>query len=330
MRLAAIGFRHGHIWGMLDGLLATGKFDLTALAEDDQYRARAAEKYPKAKQFADWRRCLDESRPDAVTLVTTNDVKGAVIAECLRRGVGVFADKPLFLSEKDLEAARAAYDAAERKPAFSALLGLRTHPPHWTARRLIREGRIGRIVQAYGWRPHKLGPAGRASWELNLRQNGGVLMDLALHDYDFIAWLMNSKATEVTAYASLTRYTDLGDFWDNGQMMVRFASGSTAMIEADWLTPDASPYHGDCRMMILGTSGFIEVFEATKRLLLTTNEAATAEVTPDANVPDLYQDFLAQWEGKGSVLTPSEIFESSRVCLAATASARAAGRKISL
>jgi len=331
MKLAGIGFRHGHVWEMVNGLRKAGKAELLALAEDhEECRARAVEKYPDAARFTDWRRMLDEVEPDCVTLVTTNDVKGPVIVECLRRGISVFADKPLFLSESDLDEAESAYADSGGRAVLGALLSVRHHGPHWTARKLMRDGRIGRIAQAYASRPHKLGPSGRQPWELTNTQNGGVLIDLAIHDVDYLMWVMGSEPVEVTGYIGLFRYTDLADFWDSGQMMVRMSDGGTILIEADWLTPDASPWHGDCRMMITGTEGFIEMHEATGRVLLTTNASGTEEVAPADDVPSLCEDFVLQMAGEGALLSTEEVFRVSRVCLAATASARAGGCKVTL
>ena len=73
LRLAAIGVRHGHCWGIIDGLLKTGKVELVALAEDHaEMLARARERLEDVPTYTNWKRCLDDIQPDIVSVVTRN------------------------------------------------------------------------------------------------------------------------------------------------------------------------------------------------------------------------------------------------------------------
>lgn len=331
LKLAAIGVRHGHCWGMIEGFLKTRKVKLVGIAEDHApLRKQAAKRLPGVSLFIDWRRCLDEVEPDIITLVTRNHVKQRVLCECFARGIGVFADKPVFTEQRWLTRAEAMWKKAREKPALSALLGLRCSPAGLALKQLVSRGELGDIVHIYKCRPHRLRPRGRQPWELNNRENGGVVMDLASHDVDYARWLIDSEPEEVMAYAGLARFKRLKGFWDNGQVTVRFKSGATLMVEADWLTPEKSAYHGDCRAMVTGTEGFAEVLEHLNLLKVTTFRRPERTVKLPKRTFNLYEDFLAQREGCGRWLTAPEIFRLHHVLISADRSARQGGRKISL
>ena len=187
---------------------------------------------------------------------------------------------------------------------------------------------LGDLVHVYKCRPHRLRPESRRSWELNNRENGGPIIDLASHDVDYAMWLIGSEPTEVTAYARLARFRKLKGFWDNAQVMVHFKSRAVLMVEADWLTPDKSKYHGDCRTMVTGTEGFAEIYEPLRLLKVTTSRRPERTVKLPARTFSLYDDFLAQCEGRAKWLTAGEVFKLHRVLIAATESAKHNGRKI--
>ena len=238
-RLAAIGVRHDHCWSIIEDLVKTGKVEVVGFAEDDApLRGEIVQHYPGLPIYRNWRRCLDEVKPQIVALTTRNFEKQRVVVECFERGIGVIADKPLFTSRAWLEKAERLWKGARKKPALSVAFALRSSREGFALKQLVDKGELGRIAHIYKCRPHRLRPAGRKSWELNARQNGGPLIDLASHDVDFANWIIGSRPVEVTAYAKMSRFHALKGFYDNGQMMVRYENGAVLMVEADWLTPE--------------------------------------------------------------------------------------------
>jgi predicted dehydrogenase len=329
LKLAVIGARHAHVWGIVDGFRLTKKVEIAAAAEDHPVmRARVAERLPDVPVYADWQKCLDEVKPDIIALVTRNDIKQKVVCECIRRGIGVLADKPVFTRKAWLRKAEALWKKAKRKPAISALLGLRASAPNYALKKMVEKGELGEIAHVYKCRPHRLSPHGRNPWELNNRQNGGVIIDLASHDVDYGMWLIGSKPVEVTAYGKLSRFKELKGFWDNGQIMVRFENGAVLMVEADWLTPDKNAYHGDCRSLVTGALGFAEVLEHLRRLTVTTCAKKERAVRLPKRTFSLYEDFLEQVAGKPCILPAQDIFALHRVLIAADESARRGGAKV--
>src|SRR5436309_1353008 len=71
--------------------------EVAALCDLDEDRLRAAAAQwgtPETRTYADFRRMLDEVRPDGVWVLVSVPATFAVTAECLRRGFDTLLEKP--------------------------------------------------------------------------------------------------------------------------------------------------------------------------------------------------------------------------------------------
>jgi len=326
-KLAAIGFRHGHSWSSVEGLLRLPGVELVALCEDQApLLKRALEQWP-VKTYDDPVDLLDSEEPDLVSLCPTNARKGPLVVECFRRGISVFADKPMFIDMDSIEQAERLRRGAAKPPALMCAMSLRHSPLHATAARLVRDGVLGKIASIYTRRPHKLG-TGRSPWELDVRDNGGVLVDLGVHDLDLAMHALQAQPTAVTASQANLRFTELPNFIDSGSMRFSFENGAVATIEPNWLNPDGSDFHGDCCMLFMGTAGFLTLDETRNGLFLTTLKEKQRPVEPDAQSLDLCADFLRQHRGEPHEVEPAEIVGAHRWAIRATQSALQGGKLI--
>ena len=326
--MAAVGFRHGHSWHTVKELMARPGMEMVGLYEDHPaLLERALAQWP-TKVFNDPVELLEEARPEIVALCPTNVRKGPLIVECLRRGISVFADKPMFIDMNVLEEAERVRLSAKRRPALMCSMGLRGSPLYATAMRIVQDGVVGRVASVYTRRPHKLNPAGRQPWELDMRQNGGVLIDLGVHDVDMVLHSLGEKPMRVIARHSNLRFTELEHFIDNGSMCFHFPSGATATVEPNWLNPDASAFHGDCCVLFMGTKGFLTLDETRGGLFLTTLSEKEHQVELLTRVPDLVEDFLRQHRGERYEVEPAEIVEAHRWVIRAAESARQGGKSV--
>src|SRR5262249_54386368 len=86
------------------GVAHQGNYDLSnvtsqnivALCDvDDSYLSAAAQKFPGAKTYDDFRRLLDQSGIDAVVVATPDHTHAAATVAALRSGRHVYCEKPL-------------------------------------------------------------------------------------------------------------------------------------------------------------------------------------------------------------------------------------------
>ncbi|MET0422732.1 MAG: Gfo/Idh/MocA family oxidoreductase [Actinoplanes sp.] len=265
IRLAVLGAAHAHVRYALDEVDHRDDVDLVGLSDPDGgYDA----------DYTDHRRLLDEQHPDVVMIAGVYADRAAAAVDALRAGAHVLADKPLCTDLAQLDTIEAA--ARDSGRTVSLLLEKRHYPETLAARALLDAGELGDLVQVASTGPHKLNRPTRPGWFLRRATYGGILGDLAVHDIDLV--LLLSGATSGT----VTGVTDrAAEFARYGSLLLR-AGPVAATIEVNWLTPQASPHHGDYRMRLTGTRGTAELYWAQGRLVATTTDRApwTVELPP--------------------------------------------------
>jgi predicted dehydrogenase len=124
---------------------------------------------------------------------------------------------------------------------------------------LVKAGAIGRVIQTVGLGPHRTNPKTRPAWFFERERYGGILCDIASHQFDQFLYFTGSTQAEVVASqvgnTNHPQYPGLEDF---GDATVRGDRG-TGYVRVDWFTPDGLATWGDGRLTILGTNGFIEI-----------------------------------------------------------------------
>ncbi|MBM4083708.1 MAG: Gfo/Idh/MocA family oxidoreductase [Planctomycetes bacterium] len=317
MRFGVIGFEHGHIYGMVAGLKALEGVALVVIASKDEGLLGDGVKRYGVPAYLDYREMLDKEQLDFAAICPVNSEKCEVIIECARRQVHVVADKPLLT---DLEQLPQVEAALSRNPvAISMLLSLRFSPPYYTLKKVVERGLIGEVVSIIATRPHKLSLPSRTPPMLDMAFNGGVLVDLGIHDLDMVRWVTADEAASVTAHHSNRRFSQLPRFTDNSQVMLRMRRGSVAFVAPDWLTPDASKYHGDCRFFVTGANGTVETDSVRGEVRLCTN-SEPHRVVPNEQPPvSFYADFVRRLSDPGyqPLLGNEDVLKSMRMALVA-------------
>lgn len=119
---------------------------------DETHLAGAAQKFPNAKHYVDWRKCLDQKDLDAVICCTTDHTHAFVATWAMNRGLHVYCEKPLANSVEEARMVRATY--LKNKDKLATQVGTQRHsdPNFARVRELIRDGAIGELrnVQAWG------------------------------------------------------------------------------------------------------------------------------------------------------------------------------------
>jgi predicted dehydrogenase len=123
---------------------------------------------------------------------------------------------------------------------------------------LVKAGAIGRVIQTVGIGPHREGKV-RPAWFYDRRQSGGILCDIAAHQFEQFLFFTGAETAEVVAsQVGNFNHPDKPDFEDFGDVLLR-SDSATGYIRIDWFTPDGLDTWGDGRLFILGTEGTIEL-----------------------------------------------------------------------
>ncbi|MEA3367675.1 MAG: Gfo/Idh/MocA family oxidoreductase [Planctomycetota bacterium] len=124
---------------------------------DDRNLAKAAEKHPKAKRYADFRRMLGEMDRsiDAVVVSTPDHTHAPATATALRMGKHVYCEKPL---THTVHEARVVADLAREKKVATQI-GTQIHAGDNYRRvvELVRAGAVGTIDEVHVWSSARYG-----------------------------------------------------------------------------------------------------------------------------------------------------------------------------
>jgi predicted dehydrogenase len=127
------------------------------------------------------------------------------------------------------------------------------------AAELVKAGAIGRVIQTVGLGPHRMNPKTRPAWFFERERYGGILCDIASHQFDqFLYFTGSSRADVVFSQVGNLQHRDTPGLEDFGDATLRGNRGA-GYIRVDWFTPDGLKSWGDGRLTILGSDGFIEI-----------------------------------------------------------------------
>lgn len=333
MRIGIVGLKHAHIASFARFVAAVPEHELVGWVEDEpklQERIRTQFGCPIFESTAE----LLAQGVDVVGLGEINRERGAIILEALEHGVHVLADKPLLLSLDELRQVREV--SARKGLQVGLMLTERYNPPFHRLFEVVDNGDIGEVVGFTAFRPHKLRIASRPAWMFRHHLYGGLLADLAVHDIDIMHRVCPAEAVSIRAWQSNRHYPACTDFYDNAHAVMELENGTVAWFAANWLTPEGSAVHGDCRCFVQGTIGAVEVkvdggFNSGEIILTTATHSARSLDWQPADVNDLYRDFLSVVAGEKppqGMLSSADAFAATELALRAQAAADAATRGV--
>ncbi|HOS91964.1 MAG TPA: Gfo/Idh/MocA family oxidoreductase [Armatimonadota bacterium] len=192
--------------------------------------------------------------------------KEATVA-ALAAGKHVLCEKPMALNPNE---AQAMIDAAERAEGFLMIAQcLRFWPEYAAAKRIVDSGELGRVKHVSC---RRVSPRPTWSWENWLQQpekSGSALLDLHVHDIDFIVYLLG-KPHRVTARG----VNDPTTGWDHVFATYEY-DGAVAFAEGAWDYPPGFAFN---MSFCIGLEGGAITYNVASSPTLTVARAGTSEV----------------------------------------------------
>ena len=140
-------------WGRADAHFgAVSNENVVALCDvDENHIAHAAKRFPKAKTYVDWRKCLEQKDIDAVICCTTDHTHAFIANWALNRDMHVYCEKPLGNTVEEARIVRANY--LKKRNKLATQVGTQRHakPNFERVRELVKDGAIGELTDAYAW-----------------------------------------------------------------------------------------------------------------------------------------------------------------------------------
>lgn len=232
--------------------------DLRVAALADPMPGRAAEVSREidmeAAPYQDPKAALAHPGLEACLVAAPTARHHDIVRRGLQLGLHVFCEKPLGLDPDEDERLGADGEAAD----LTLQVGFwrRFSPPWVAARRVLRDGAIGRplFLRLSQWDATLPPPAFH-----DVRVSGGIIVDCGIHEFDLVEWLTGQRILRVEGHPLPLAHPELegtGDL-DNTVVVAHLAGGEVAVIDLS----RNSGYADDIRSEILGSSG--AVFVAT-------------------------------------------------------------------
>ena len=258
IRFAAIGMNHGHINGQTDAVIRGGGELVSFHAKEPELAAAYAKRYPQAKLARSEQEILEDPKIQLVVSASIANERAPLGVRVMRHGKDFMADKPGITTLEQLAEVRKVQ--AETKRIYSICYSERLENRATVkAGELVKAGAIGRVIQTVGLGPHRTNIKTRPAWFFVKEQYGGILCDIASHQFDqFLYFTGSTKAEVVASQVANVNHPEHPGLEDFGDATVR-GDGGAGYIRVDWFTPDGLKTWGDGRLTILGTEGFIEI-----------------------------------------------------------------------
>ncbi len=210
LKVGVIGLgRMGQLYARTLATQVTG-VQLYAVAEfADQLRATTANEFAVPHVYADVQDLLALPELDAVVIATPTSIHPELVIAAARAGKAIFCEKPLALT---LAETHAALDAvAQAHVPLQVGFMRRFDTGYQKAKALIDEGHIGRPVTFKSIGRDPFCPRREYADPV---MSGGLIIDMAIHDFDLARWLMGSEVERVSAEGTLLVCKDLESVGD--------------------------------------------------------------------------------------------------------------------
>lgn len=319
MRFAIVGCQHVHIKMFIDEMIELGHHFAGIFDESDYFLPALYSKEYNVPLFNSLDELLDKGI-DVIGNAASNDKKIDIIEWGERHGIHVMTDKPIAVDFESLERLRKVMERNKIKTGM--MLTERFSPSIYTLKQMIDQGILGEMIDFTFLKPHKVNKAKRPEWFFEKSINGGLIIDILIHDVDLLKWLTNKEIVSFQGMLLKNTLFEYPDFYDRAEMNILLKDQITATLKADWLMPEAFDLWGDGRIFVSGSEGRVEIRSAGDVLgekgpfiMLTThqNRAKKYEVL---NVPvGLSEDFINQIQNKPYCLSNEDIYKCNAAVL---------------
>ncbi|MDF2668889.1 MAG: oxidoreductase [Paenibacillus sp.] len=251
-----------------------------------------------------------------------NDEKIGIIEACCEYGKHIMLDKPIITNRDGLNRLEAVMN--RERIQIGLMLTSRDKRSLYTLKQMINAGELGTLLSITMRKPHMLNPNSRQPWHFSKLQNGGIIMDLFIHDFDILGWLTGQEVASTSAVLAKTILPEYPDFYDVAAVQTILSGGVVAQLYADWHTPEKCWSYGDLRIFVTGTLGSAEIrltgdpSVGQEEFLFTVMHARPFAKIPLRSVPStVTEDFLHRIEGRPHEITHHDLLAACRAAVEA-------------
>jgi predicted dehydrogenase len=206
LRFGVIG-HGGRIRGIISGLRTFGVDFLVAAIVDPrgaEHKAADPEGLADTILYPDADAMLDSEELDGVLIGTRCSLHTPMAVKVARRNLPLFLEKPVATSYEQVQALMEAFSDYTSEVVVS--FPLRLTSLALTTKEIIDSGRLGTIEHVQAWNNVPYGWCYYGGWYRDYNETGGLFLQKATHDFDYLSFLLGSQPKWVCAMNSRRIY----------------------------------------------------------------------------------------------------------------------------
>lgn len=200
------------------------QFQLRAVMNRTGFNAKAvAEQYNAQYATTDYQEVLRDSEVDLVLITTRHDSHANYVLQALKAGKNVFVEKPLCISEEELQEIETFYETKGEKPLL--MVGFnRRFSKYATEIKRHTSKRINPLLMRYRMN------AGYIPLDHWVHESGGRIIGEGCHILDLMRYFTESPIQQIQSI-QLSPKNDHYSSTDNTSIQIKYQDGSIAIID---------------------------------------------------------------------------------------------------
>jgi UDP-N-acetyl-2-amino-2-deoxyglucuronate dehydrogenase len=202
---------------------------LTYVSSRNEARVKAIAEQENCFWTTDYQELINSPDVDIVCVTTSSGSHARIGLDVLNAGKHLILEKPIAINTHD--AAELVRTAKENGVILSVISQRRFEAQHQAVKRVLDEGALGRLLLVEISLPFSRTQAyyDTADWRGTIAEDGGVLMNQAIHSLDLLLWFAGGFQTVFGKLATQTHHIEVEDL---GLAILQFKNGAFGTIMA--------------------------------------------------------------------------------------------------
>ena len=291
--------------------------EVTGVADPNPEAAAEAASSVGARPYPSYEALVEAEEVDVVDACVPTALHRDLALRVAADGKHLFLEKPIARTLGDADEILAAFDSGAGRLFVGHVV--RFFPEYVRIKAMVEAGDLGTVGVV---RTSRRSPflRGWNDWYADWRQSGGVLVDLVIHDFDFLRWCFGEVERVYARGVAGLEYNRL----DYALTTLRFREGPLAHVEGHWGYPAPFEY----AIEVAGSGGLVTTDSTESPPLKLLQSADPAVDAPNVAVGK--SPYTAELEhfvrclqtGEDPVVGGHDAREALRVSLAAIESVR--------
>ncbi len=271
---------------------------LTAVCDIIKDKADALAALYNARAYYNIEDLLAEEKDvDVVAICSPNGLHAEHSIKTLKAGFHILCEKPMAISSYDCVQMIQVAEKANKR--LFAIKQNRYNPPVAAVKKIIEEGRLGRIMSVQlncFWNRNEDYYAN--SWKGTMKLDGGTLYTQFSHFIDLLYWMIGD-VKDVKAFTGNFNHKGIIEFEDSGVVILEFVSGAIGSVN---YTVNSYKKNMEGSLTLFGQKGTVKIGgQYLNELEYQDIEGYTIENLPEGNKPNNYGNYTGSMSNHDKV-----------------------------